>query len=326
MSLIGKRVLVTGAGGFVGSHLVEGLIEASAKVTALVHYNARGRTGWLRRDLGAEIVFGDICDEYYMGELANSDFDIVFHLAALISVPHSQNSPNAYIHANIIGTHNILTQFRMMDVGRIVTASSSEIYGSPDVIPLRENSMRHPQSIYAATKIAADALAHASHTMHGVDVVIIRPFNIYGPRQSLRAVIPRILTQLIDGSKVVEIGNAHTARDFTYVTDVVNAYMQAGIVPDISGQDFNIGSGEMISIRDLVSLCAKILGVKDVEIKVNADRVRPHSWEVDRLLACSSKAEMTLGWKPLVNLSSGISTTSDWIEKNRGEYQEANYA
>jgi NAD dependent epimerase/dehydratase len=321
-----KRVLVTGAGGFIGSHLVERLVELGASVRALIHYNALGSWGWLdyspHRER-IEVIMGDLADRDLVFQAARN-VEIVFHLGALIAIPYSYQAPSSYVRTNIEGTLNILLAARDLKVTRLVHTSTSEVYGTARYVPIDENHPLQGQSPYSATKIAADKLAEAFHCSYGVPVVIVRPFNTYGPRQSTRAVIPTIISQCLNGD-TIRLGHLHPTRDLNYVSDTVEGFLRAAIADNVLGQTINLGSGREISIGNLALLIARLLG-KQVQIITDERRRRPEKSEVERLLADNSKAKRLLGWEPRVSLEEGLLRTIDWMREHRRRYRLDNHS
>jgi NAD dependent epimerase/dehydratase len=321
-----KRVLVTGAGGFIGSHLVERLVELGASVRALIHYNALGSWGWLdyspHRER-IEVIMGDLTDRDLVFQAARN-VEIVFHLGALIAIPYSYQAPSSYVRTNIEGTLNILLAARDLKVARLVHTSTSEVYGTARYVPIDENHPLQGQSPYSATKIAADKLAEAFHCSYGVPVVIVRPFNTYGPRQSTRAVIPTIISQCLNGD-TIRLGHLHPTRDLNYVSDTVEGFLRAATADNVLGQTINLGSGREISIGNLALLIARLLG-KQVQIITDERRRRPEKSEVERLLADNSKAKRLLGWEPRVSLEEGLLRTIDWMREHRRRYRLDNHS
>jgi dTDP-glucose 4,6-dehydratase len=321
----GTRVLVTGAGGFIGSHLCERLVELGANVRALVEYNSLGSWGWLDESPAKdhlEVVSGDIRDrDGIVAAAANTDR--ILHLAALIAIPYSYTSPASYVETNVMGTLNVLRAAQAAGVERIVHTSTSEVYGSARAVPIDEEHPLQGQSPYSASKIGADKIAESFHLSFGVPVVTLRPFNTYGPRQSARAVIPTVITQLQSGGEVA-LGNLAPTRDFTFVTDTAEAFALAGASAEAVGLVLNTGSGHEISIGDLVQRIGAVLGVKAV-VRTEEQRVRPHRSEVDRLCADACRAREVLGWDPRVGLDDGIARTAEWLEQNRHRYRPAVY-
>jgi len=320
-----KRVLVTGAGGFIGSHLTERLVEAGANVTAFVHYNALGTWGWLEESPAAEhaeVVAGDIADRDSVRK-AMKGVDIVLHLAALIAIPYSYEVPAAYVQANTLGTLNVLQCARDQNVERIVHTSTSEVYGSARYVPIDEEHPLQGQSPYSASKIGADKMAEAFHLSFGLPVVTLRPFNTFGPRQSARAVIPTIVSQCLAG-KTVRLGSLHPTRDLNFVANTVEGYLLAAVAPDAVGRTINLGSGREISIGDLAGLIIDLSG-RSVTLETEDSRMRPPGSEVDRLLASAAVAHTLLGWKPAVDLEEGLRRTISWIADNMGRYRPGIY-
>jgi dTDP-glucose 4,6-dehydratase len=309
-------VLVTGAGGFIGSHLVEALGRREAHVRALVRYNSQGRQGWLddlsetlRHEI--EVFAGDV-SEYGSLRRAVEGVDIVFHLAALIGVPYSYASPAAYVRTNVEGTLNALEAARDAGVERFVHTSTSEVYGTARYVPIDEAHPLQAQSPYAATKIGADALAHSFERSFGLPVAIARPFNTYGPRQSYRAVIPTIISQALDG-QLVRLGATRTTRDFTFILDTVSGLIAVAESTDAVGNVVNIGSGVETSIEDLVGLIAALME-RDLKVVLDPDRLRPPGSEVERLRASIDKAQRLLDWRPSFTLRQGLQRTIAWFQ------------
>lgn len=326
MTWKGKKVLVTGAGGFIGSHLVEWLAEAGAKVRAFVHYNALGTWGWLDessvRD-SIEVVSGDIYDRDNIRQ-AMKDVEVVFHLAALIGIPYSYCAPLSYVRTNIEGTLNILQAAREFNVERVVHTSTSETYGTARYVPIDEKHPLQGQSPYSATKIGADKMAEAFHLSFGLPVVTVRPFNAFGPRQSARAIIPTIITQCLTAD-TVRLGNLYPTRDLTYVSDTVRGFILAASVPGAVGRTINIGSGREISIGNLAELIIRLIG-KPVDIESDMSRIRPANSEVERLLADNNLAQHLLGWEPEVSLEEGLIRTIEWVRQHLRRYRPGVYA
>ena len=320
-----KKVLVTGAGGFIGSHLAERLVEAGAKTRALVHYRADGASGWLENSAcrdDIEIIAGDVRD----GESvlrAVRGVDIVFHLAALIGIPYSYHAPVSYVRTNIEGTLNILAAARDLNIERVVHTSTSEVYGTARDVPISELHPLQAQSPYAASKIGADKLAEAFFHSFGLPVVTLRPFNTFGPRQSARAVIPTIITQCLTLPRI-RLGNIHPTRDFNFVSNTVDGYVQASAAPDAVGRTINIGSGREVSIEEIAKTIAKNIG-RPITIDFEPERVRPPDSEVERLVADSSMARKMLGWQPSVSLEEGLRVTIDWLQSHLGAYRPTSY-
>ncbi|MFH0858121.1 MAG: NAD-dependent 4,6-dehydratase LegB [Candidatus Omnitrophota bacterium] len=318
-----KKVLVTGAGGFIGSHLVEALVKRGCEVTAFVHYNSFSRWGWLdfidqRVKNKIKIFPGDITDSHCVKKALNS-CDTVFHLAALIGIPYSYNAPDSYVDTNIKGTINILQAAKELKVKKIVHTSTSETYGTAQFVPISEKHPINPQSPYAASKAGADYLALSFHKSFSLPVAVARPFNTFGPRQSARAVIPTIITQLLQGS-AVKLGSVNTTRDLTFVKDTVAGFIRIAEVPEAVGKVINIGSGFEISIADLVAIIAGIIG-KKARISAQKERKRPPHSEVERLWADTTLAKELLGWTPRFSLEEGIEQTINWFKKNKNLYK-----
>lgn len=326
MNWSGKRVLVTGAGGFIGSHLVERLVQLGARARAFVHYRAQGTWGWLehsayRKEI--EACAGDLMDRDCVSR-AVKDQEVVFHLGALIAIPYSYDAPLSYVRTNVEGTLNVLQAVRQWGVERLIHTSTSEVYGTAKRVPIAEDHPLQGQSPYAASKIAADKMVEAFHLSFGLPVVTVRPFNTYGPRQSARAVIPTIITQCLEGSRV-RLGNVDPTRDMNFVSNTVEGFVQAAVAVGALGHTVNLGSGREITIRDLVLLIGTLLG-KTVEIMTEEQRLRPPASEVDRLLADSTLAQRLLNWTPAVSLEEGLGMTIEWITKHPEYYRSEHYA
>lgn len=320
MRLAGKKVLVTGADGFIGSHLVEALVAAGCDVRAFVCYNSLGSWGWLddsperiRRDI--EVVAGDVRDGHCVLS-ALRDREVVFHLAALIAIPFSYLAPEAYIDTNVKGTLNLLHAARTHGIERFVHTSTSEVYGTARFVPITEEHPLQAQSPYAASKIGADQLAWSFWRSHDVPVATIRPFNTYGPRQSARAVIPTIITQLAAGRRRIELGALTPTRDFNYVADTVNGFMKVAEADAAVGEVVNVGSGHEIAVGDLAALIAEVMGL-EAEIIRDPKRLRPEASEVERLLADNAKAARLADWTPRHGgrdgLRRGLTETAAWF-------------
>jgi len=317
MELKNKTILVTGAGGFIGSHLVETLVEKSSKVRAFVRYNSRNFWGWIESSLyknEIEVYSGDIRD-YDSVKDAMKGVDVVFHLAALIGIPYSYVSPLAYIETNIEGTYNVLQATRELGVEKIVHTSTSEVYGTAQFVPITEKHPMNPQSPYSATKAAADYLALSFHRSFGLPVAIIRPFNTYGPRQSARAAIPTIITQILSDKRKIKLGSLYPTRDLTYVKDTVEGFIKVAESKKSIGEIINIGSNFEISIGDLAKLAAKLMNT-EIEIEKEEQRERPENSEVKRLCADNKKARELLGWSPKFTLEEGLKETIGWFSNS----------
>ena len=323
----GRPVLVTGAAGFIGSHLVEALARAGAQVRAFVRYNSRNDYGWLEQldsELSNEI-------EIFRGDLVNpeavrnaaSGCDTIFHLGALIPIPYSYRHPREFVDANVVGTLNILEACRSASVRRLVQTSTSEVYGTAMRVPIDEEHPLNAQSPYAATKIAADQLGLSFWRSFETPVVVVRPFNTFGPRQSARAVIPSLITQALD-SEQVEIGSTHPTRDFLYVGDAVRGMARCGEADGVEGEVLNLGSGVEISIGDLAELVFRLVG-REGSTTFSSDRTRPPASEVERLLADTSKAKRFLDWAPEVEFEEGLRRTIEWFRGFRDVYKPSLY-
>lgn len=323
-----NKCLITGAGGFIGSHLLEALLKRGRKVKALVHYNSFNRWGWLDYlddsiKESIEIISGDIIDPFCVKK-AMEGCNKVYHLAALIGIPYSYYSPNSYVYTNIHGTLNVLQSARELNIEKVVHTSTSEIYGTAQFVPIAENHPINPQSPYAASKAGADLLALSFYRSFDLPVIVVRPFNTYGPRQSARAVIPTIVTQILAGRKEITLGSLEPTRDLTYVEDTVMGFIKAGESGNALGEVINLGNNNEISIRDLANLIAKIMGV-NVTIKEDVRRKRPIKSEVDRLMADNSKAQKLLKWFPEYSFEDGLKKTISWFEKNYEMYKSDIY-
>ncbi len=330
MKLKGKKVLVTGADGFIGSHLVEALIEAGCNVRAFVFYNSFNSWGWLdsfpKRQLsGIEVFAGDIRDPNGV-RAAMKDIDVVFHLAALIGIPFSYHSPDSYVDTNIKGTLNILQASRDFDVDKVLVTSTSEVYGTAKFVPITELHPRQGQSPYSATKIAGDAMAESFHRSYGLPVSIVRPFNTYGPRQSARAVIPTIITQLLAGNKKIKLGSLHPTRDLVYVEDTVRGFIEIALSDKTIGEEINIATQREISIGGLAD---KIIRMINPEGRIVSDtmRLRPGKSEVERLLGSNEKIKKLTKWKPAHCIDDGLKKTVEWFKdkENLSRYKSDVY-
>jgi len=325
MSWQGKNILVTGAGGFIGSHLAERLVREGAQVRAMVHYNALGKRGWLDFSPHVdqmEIFPGDICDRDSVNA-AMKGIQVVFHLAALIAIPYSYQAPGSYVGTNVMGTLNVLQSSLGNEVDRVVHTSTSEVYGTAAYVPIDESHPLQAQSPYAASKIGADKIAESFHHSFGVPVVTVRPFNTYGPRQSNRAIVPTVITQCL-GSDTVRVGNLHPTRDLNFIEDTVNGFLLAASEPEAVGVTINLGSGTEISIGGLVEMISRILG-KQMNTIHEEERVRPEGSEVERLLADNSLARSLIKWESRVDLEAGLTETIRWYEANMELFRAAEY-
>jgi NAD dependent epimerase/dehydratase len=321
----GRKVLVTGAGGFIGSHLVDLLARRGAKVRAFVRYNSRGTFGWLH-DLPNEIYKSV---EVSQGDLRDADAvlravrgtDFVFHLGAMISIPYSYVSPTEAAAVNVIGTLNVLNACRFLGIERLIHTSTSETYGTARSVPINESHPMQGQSPYSASKIGADKLAESFHRSFDLPVATVRPFNTYGPRQSARALIPTIMVQALT-MPTVKLGSLTPTRDFTFVADTIQGMLRAAEVSETVGREINLGTGREISVGDLVHLIARICG-KPIDVQQEKLRVRPENSEVNRLLADNSLARKLMDWQPTISLEEGLAKTLNWLREHLSEYQRA---
>jgi UDP-glucose 4-epimerase len=322
-SLRGRTVLVTGADGFIGSHLTERLVADGARVRAFCLYNSQGSWGWLDGappDVRAalDVRLGDIRDARFV-EAASEGVEVVFHLAALVAIPYSYSAPQSFVETNVGGTLNVLEACRRHGVARLVHTSTSEVYGTPDRLPIRESHPLQAQSPYAATKVAADQLALAFHRSFGTPVVVLRPFNTYGPRQSSRAVLPTILTQLLSGQREIQLGRLDTRRDLTYVSDTVDGFVRAATA-DVAGETIQLGTGHSVSIAELLEAACKVVGCV-ASAREDARRLRPDASEVLVLESDPGRAAQKLGWTARVGLPEGLRQTADWIRAHLDAYK-----
>jgi dTDP-glucose 4,6-dehydratase len=322
-----KQVLVTGAGGFIGSHLVERLVLTGNKVRAFVRYNSRGDMGLLRmlpKELlsQVEIVAGDLRDDHAVHQ-AVKGCEHVFHLAACISIPYSYFHPVEVASTNFMGTLNILMACRALGVERLIHTSTSEVYGTAQKVPMAEVHPLQGQSPYSASKIGADKLVESFYCAYDLPVVTVRPFNTFGPRQTARAVIPAIITQALE-SDAIRLGSLDSTRDFTYVDDTVEGFLKAATMKQCLGRVFNLGTGKEVRIGDLAEIIIQKIGRK-VEIKVDSERLRPQKSEVFRLQSDNSNARKILGWQPKVSLDLGLDQTISWIKGNLDLYRIGQY-
>lgn len=316
MDLRGARVVVTGADGFIGSHLVEALVAHGARVTAFCYYNSFNSWGWLDTVSakvmdGVEVFMGDIRDPNGV-RTALRDTDAVFHLAALIGIPFSYHSPDSYVDTNVRGTLNVLQAARDLQLGRVVVTSTSEVYGTAQYVPIDEKHPRQGQSPYSASKIGADAMAESFYRSFDLPVTIVRPFNTYGPRQSARAVIPTIAAQLLGGASSIRLGSLHPTRDLTYVSDTCAGFISLGECDAAVGHDVNLGTGHEISIGELARTIMRVTGI-EAEIVTDDERLRPEKSEVERLLSDPSLAGRLSGWQAEVSLEEGLARVVEWL-------------
>lgn len=320
---VGKKVLVTGAGGFIGSHLVEQLVKIGANVRAFIRYNSKNSWGsieHLPKDIKSniEVVLGDLRDPESVRRAVKGT-SVIFHLGASIAVQYSFINPRDFIETNVVGTLNVLNAAKEYNIERIVHTSSSEVYGTAIYVPIDEKHPLQAQSPYSASKIAADKLAESFYLSYGLPVATLRPFNTFGPRQSARAVISTIILQLLNSEKV-RIGSTTPVRDFTFVEDTVNGFIKIGEKEDAVGQVINIGTGYGVSVGELINKIASIIG-KEPELEVEPERVRPNKSEVEVLIADYSKAKQVLDWEPKVTFDDGLNRTIDWFRNFHNHYK-----
>jgi NAD dependent epimerase/dehydratase len=316
MELADKKILVTGAAGFIGSHLVELLIDSGYNVRAFVHYNSSGSWGWLdsfptEKLSKIEIFTGDIRDFHTVRE-SMRNVQVVFHLAALISIPYSYRAPGSYIDTNITGTLHILEAARDLGIMKTLITSTSEVYGSARYVPIDESHPRQGQSPYSASKIGADALADSFFRSYKLPVTIVRPFNTYGPRQSARAVIPTIISQLMNSKKEIKLGSLEPTRDLVYVKDTVQGFLEIAQNDNLIGKDVNIATQQDISIGDLAKILIRLINPEAVIVS-ETSRIRPENSEVQRLLGNNRRLEEATGWKPPTSLIDGLAQTIRWF-------------
>lgn len=328
MNYSGKRVLVTGADGFIGSHLTEALVKAGATVRAFCLYNSNASLGWLDQSEPAvrdalDVRLGDIRDARFV-ERSVEGVDIVFHLAALIAIPYSYHAPESFVDTNIRGTMHVLEAVRRGGAGRMINTSTSEVYGTPDTLPIRETHPLKGQSPYSATKIGADKLCEAWFDSFRTPVMTLRPFNTFGPRQSARAVIPTILTQLLAGATTIRLGNLAPKRDLTFVSDTVDGFLRAGLTPGLEGRTIQLGTGRTDSVADVFAAACAALGVR-ATVEQDPARLRPDASEVMVLQSDPSLARETLGWSATVSLEEGLRRTAEWIRSNLDRYRPGQY-
>jgi NAD dependent epimerase/dehydratase len=320
--------LVTGAGGFIGSHLVEFLTRHGWRVRAMVRYTSSGYVGLIQETPAEvkaelEIVRGDLRDPDFVQESVRG-VDIVFNLAALIGIPYSYEAPESYFQTNTLGTLNVLRAVQRWQTARLVQTSTSEIYGSAQFVPIDEKHPIHPQSPYAASKVASDQLSLSFHRSFGTPVVVLRPFNTYGPRQSARAVIPTIVSQAVFGERV-RLGSLAPVRDFLYVLDTCAAFLAAAETPGIEGEELNCATGCGVSIGELAERVFSVVG-RRVPVEFDSSRVRPDASEVDRLIGSHDKLMTLTGWRPSVDLDEGLAKVNDWVSAHAEKFDVPRYA
>lgn len=323
-----KKVLVTGGGGFIGSHLVEKLVEVGAQVEALVHYNALNSWGNLEfadqeKMRAVKVTLGDVTDPFCVDRLVQGK-DIVFHLAALIGIPYSYVAPQQYIATNIQGTVNVLEAVRRHGITRMVHTSTSETYGTAIYSPIDEKHPLQGQSPYSASKISADMMAESYFRSFNLPVATCRPFNTFGPRQSMRAVIPTMITQLLQGAGKAKLGSLEPYRDFNYVADTVNGFLCIGASPASVGEVINLGSGRTVTIGDTWELLKKITG-RSCDLEQDTQRVRPEKSEVMKLQANAEKAKRLVGWESRVSLEEGLGRNVEWFREHHSRYKHDLY-
>ncbi|MBX5162270.1 MULTISPECIES: NAD-dependent 4,6-dehydratase LegB [unclassified Rhizobium] len=311
-----KRALVTGADGFIGSHLIETLVRSGVEVRALCQYNSFSSWGWLDQSEYRgqfEVILGDVRDPAQMRSVAKG-VDTIFHLAALIAIPYSYQAPSSYIDTNVHGTLNVLQGALDAGVGRVIQTSTSEVYGTARFVPISESHPLQAQSPYSASKIGADAIAYSYHSSFDLPVTIARPFNTFGPRQSARAVIPTVISQLLSGRTTLKLGALSPTRDFNFVQDTCDGFLALAASDEAVGQTVNVGSGSEISIGDTVQLIADIIGVS-VEIECDEQRLRPANSEVERLCCDNSLIKSLTGFSPRYSLEDGLKATIEWLRQ-----------
>lgn len=324
MSLEGRRVLVTGAGGFIGGHLVRRLVRDGARVRALVRYNSRDEHGtldWFPPETTAdvEVILGDLRD-LESADRAVAGNEVVLHLGAQIAIPYSYVNPRDFFETNVLGSLNVAQAALKHAVSRVVHTSTSEVYGTARQIPITEDHPLEPQSPYAASKLGADKLMDSYHRSFELPVAILRPFNTFGPHQSARAVIPTIISQALRGD-VLRLGSLDPRRDLTFVTDTVDGFVRAATSPEAVGRTVQLGTGHDVSVGDIVDTVARLVG-KDLTVEQDPDRVRPEGSEVMRLIASPKLAGELLGWSARIDLEEGLRTTIEWIERSRERFRE----
>jgi NAD dependent epimerase/dehydratase len=328
MSLRQTKVLVTGAGGFIGSHLVESLVRDGASVRAMIRYNSRndwGNIDLLPEDVrdNVEVVGGDVRDPFWIRQAVRG-CEVVFHLAALVAIPYSYAAPREFVETNAVGTLNVLEACLQEQVKRVIHTSTSEVYGTAQYTPIDENHVLRGQSPYSASKIAADKIVESYHCAFNLPISIIRPFNTFGPRQSARAVIPAIACQILSGKREVLIGELDAIRDLTYVRDTVEAFLQVAAADSTIGQVVNVGSGQGISIGDLFARIAELIG-SEAKPVLDPQRLRPEKSEVMTLVCSSKKMKELTGWSPRFTLREGLQETISYIRENMGRFKPGIY-
>lgn len=308
-----KKILVTGADGFIGSHLTELLLDKGFDVRALAQYNSFNNWGWLEgmERQGLEVVTGDVRDPDFCRTITKG-CDTVFHLAALIAIPYSYVAPDSYVDTNIKGTLNMLQAARDAGVDRLLVTSTSEVYGTAQYVPIDELHPRQPQSPYSATKIGADAIAKSFYNAFDLPVTIVRPFNTYGPRQSARAIIPTIITQIANGAEEIKVGDLTPTRDFNYVKDTAAGFLALAQAPGLEGEEVNIATGREVTMQETLETIARVMG-REVKWVTDPERLRPGKSEVRRLLGSNEKIGRLTGWRPRYSLEEGLRETVAWF-------------
>jgi dTDP-glucose 4,6-dehydratase len=327
LSLAGRSVLVTGAGGFIGGHVVERLVRDGARVRALCRYNSRNERGtldWLPAEFTADldVVLGELRDVESVSD-AVAGMDVVIHLGAQIAIPYSYVNPRDFVEVNVLGTLNVAEAARRHGVTRVVHTSTSEVYGSAQTVPMTEAHPLEPQSPYAASKLAADKLIDSYHRSFDLPACVVRPFNTYGPRQSARAIIPTIISQALAGS-TLRLGSLTPRRDLTFVADTAAGFVAAATAEDAVGRTIQLGANHDVSVGDLVRLVGEVLG-RELTVETDPRRVRPEASEVVRLISGPFLAEEVLGWRAEVPLSEGLAQTIAWMERNAERYRASDY-
>ena len=328
MILKNERILVTGADGFIGSHLVESLASKCSNLTALTLYNSFNNYGWLEHiskqvKSNTEIISGDVRDQAFINK-AFENVDVVFHLAALIGIPYSYHAPESYVDTNIKGTFNILNASLKNEVKKVLITSTSEVYGTADYVPIDEEHPKKPQSPYSATKIAADSLAKSFFASYDLPITIVRPFNTYGPRQSARAIIPSIISQLLAGEEKLYLGDLSPTRDLNYVQDVVDGFIYITESQKSIGEEINICTGLEISIEDLTNLLIQLINPQAIVVQ-DPKRLRPPNSEVFRLLGANKKLKSLTKWKQKYDIKQGLEKTITWFKENQHHYKHNLY-
>jgi NAD dependent epimerase/dehydratase len=326
--LEGRSVLVTGAGGFIGGHLVERLVREGARVRGMVHYNSRGERGtldWLDQDAVAdvEVIAGELRDSESVAAAA-SGIDIVFHLGAQIAIPYSYVNPRDFFETNVLGSLNVAQAARSAGVRHVIHTSTSEVYGTALEIPITEDHPLQPQSPYAASKVGADTLMQSFHRSYALPVTVLRPFNTYGPHQSARAIIPTIVSQALTGGRL-RLGSTDPRRDLLFVADTVEGFLAAAESPAVIGQTVQLGTERDVSVQEVVDVVGDLLG-RQLVVELDPQRVRPETSEVMRLVASPARAQELMGWEARVDLRTGLARTIEWIERSPKRFRTEQYA